>query len=187
MNTMILCGIVCVVLIFIIGIFNSLVTKKNQIENASAGIDTQLKKRYDLIPNLVSCVKTYMAHEKQLLTDIAQLRSQAISPKTSFNDKLGIDTKISKMLSQFTVAVENYPDLKSNQNFLNLQLNLKNIEDQLSAARRFYNSAVTDYNNSIEMFPSNVIAGLFGFQNKNKWFKATETERKNINVGSEFS
>ena len=167
-------------------LFNSLIGKKNQVTNVFGSIDALLKKRYDLIPNLVSTVQTYMKHERQTLTDITQLRAKAVSGNLSDDEKVSLDNKISKMMGGIMVAVENYPDLKANQNFLQLQASLNEVEEQISAARRAYNSAVTDYNNAIEMFPTNIMAGMMRYKRKNV-FEITEAERKNINVGELFN
>ncbi|GMQ58269.1 LemA family protein [Vallitalea sediminicola] len=180
-------AVIGVVLIFLIGImmYNSIVRKKNQIKNAFAGIDVQLKKRYDLIPNLVATVKEYMQHEKELLTRITELRTKASSPNLSNNEKLQLDQQTNSAMKEFNVAVENYPDLKANTNFVNLQRTLFEVEEQLSAARRFYNSAVTDYNNSIMTFPSNVIASIGGFKSE-EVFSISSEERENVSVKDLF-
>ncbi len=167
-------------------LYNTLVGKKNQVENAFASIDAMLKKRYDLIPNLVASVKTYMKHERNVLTEITALRTKAISGNLSTEDRIDIDNKISKAIGGIMVAVENYPELKASQNFLQLQAAINETEEQISAARRAYNSAVTDYNNATEMFPTNIIAGIAGFKRK-KVFEITEVERKNVNVNDLFN
>ena len=130
--------------------YNSLVDKKNQVENAFGGMDVQLKKRYDLIPNLISSVKTYMRHESDTLTEITELRTKALSGGLSNDDKVDLDNKITSKLGGIMVAVENYPDLKASDNFIQLQRSLNEVEEQISASRRSYNASVTDLNNGIE-------------------------------------
>jgi len=189
MDPIIIAIIVGVVLLLLIifGIYNGLVGKKNAVENAFGSIDTQLKKRYDLIPNLVSAVKQYMEHEKSTLENITALRAKAISGEQMTTDqKVELDNQISKSMHGIMVAVENYPDLKANENFINLQKTLNEVESQISAARRSFNAAVTDYNNGVEMFPSNIMAGMMGYKRKHV-FEITEAERQNVNVGNLFN
>lgn len=165
--------------------YNSLVAKKNQVDNIFATIDTQLKKRYDLIPNLVASVSKYMEHEKSLLKDITALRTQANNPNLSEKEKIDLDTKVSTALGSIMIAVENYPDLKANENVMHLQRSLSEIEEQIAAARRAYNQAVTDYNNALEMIPTNIMANAMGYQHKDL-FVIPQNERKNLNVSELF-
>ena len=153
-------------IILLVVLYNTLVSKKNQVSNVFASIDALLKKRYDLVPNLVATVQTYMKHEKSTLTEITELRARAVSGKISNNENIALDNQIARALGGIMVAVENYPDLKSNQNFLQLQASLNEIEEQISAARRAYNAAVTSYNNAIEMFPTNILASMMGYKEK---------------------
>ena len=187
MNTTLILVIVIVVVVLLvaISIFNSLTNRKNQVANAFGTIDVQLKNRYDLIPNLVATVQQYAAHEKELLTKITELRSKALGQNVTPDDRVGLDNQISSVLSGLMVAVENYPDLKANQNFIDLQRALNEVESQIAAARRAYNAAVTDYNNAIEMFPGNLMAGMMLLKTK-QVFAATETERENVNVKNLF-
>ncbi|NQT27976.1 MAG: LemA family protein [Candidatus Omnitrophica bacterium] len=178
--------IIAVVILIPVILYNSLVGKKNQVTNVFASIDTLLKKRYDLIPNLISTVKTYMEHERGTLTEITELRAKATSGQLSDDDKVDLDNKISKAIGGIMIAVENYPDLKANQNFLQLQGSLNEIEEQISAARRAYNASVTDYNNAIEMFPTNIMASVMSYKLK-KVFEIVEAQRKNVDVKSLFS
>ena len=182
--------VVGVTLIFIaliiVLMYNSLVNKKNQVENAFGGMDVQLKKRYDLIPNLISSVKTYMKHESDTLTEITELRTKAISGGLSNDDKVDLDNKITSKLGGIMVAVENYPDLKASENFNQLQRSLNEVEEQISASRRAYNATVTSYNNSVEMFPTNIIAGMMSMKHKNV-FEIPEVQRENVNVGELFN
>lgn len=172
-------------LIVFVGLYNSLIGKKNQVLNAFSSIDTMLKKRFDLIPNLVESVKNYMQHEKGTLTEITQLRSRAMSGPLSDEDKISISNQLGKAIGGIMVAVENYPQLKANENFLQLQASLNEVEEQLSASRRAYNAAVTDYNNAVEMFPTNFLASLMNFKAK-PFFETAENERKNVQVGELF-
>jgi len=175
------------VLLLLLGIsYNGLVSKRNEADKAFASIDTMAKKRYDLIPNLVATVQQYMQHERQTLTEITELRAKATSGNLSDEEKIALDGKISKAVSGIMVAVENYPDLKASTNFMQLQGSLNEVEEQLSAARRFYNAAVTDLNNAIQMVPTNIVAAMFNFKTK-KLFEITEAERQNVDVKSLFN
>lgn len=175
-----------VVVILIVILFNSLIAKRNAVSNAFASIDAYLKKRYDLIPNLVAAVQKYMEHERGVLTEITELRSKALSGNITDNERIELNNKITRALNAINVAVENYPDLKANTNFLQLQAALNEVEEQLSAARRAYNAAVNSYNNAVQMFPTNIIAMIMGFKPK-PFFEATEAERQNVNVKNLFN
>ena len=178
--------IAIVIVLLIVFLFNSLIARRNAVNNAFASIDAYLKKRYDLIPNLVAAVQKYMEHERNLLTEITELRSRAISGNISDSERVELDNKISRALTAINVAVENYPDLKANTNFLQLQAALNEVEEQLSAARRAYNAAVNSYNNAVQMFPTNLVALIIGFK-VSPFFEATETERQNVNVKNLFN
>jgi len=166
-------------------IYNGLVRKKNQVDNAFAGIDAMLKKRYDLIPNLVSTVKEYAKHEQETLTEITELRSKAISGNLSESEQIQVDNQITKAVGGLMVAVEAYPELKANENFLHLQRSLNETEEQISASRRAFNASVTDYNNAIEMFPSSIVANMMSYKRR-MLFEIPEAERQNVNVGNLF-
>jgi len=183
---MVLIIIIVILVLVPVILYNSLVGKKNQVVNVFASIDTILKKRYDLIPNLISTVRAYMNHERDTLTEITELRAKATSGQLSDDDKVDLNNKISKALGGIMVAVEHYPDLKANQNFLQLQGSLNEIEEQISAARRAYNAVVTDYNNAIEMFPTNIVASMMNYKLK-KVFEIAEAERKNLDVKNLFN
>lgn len=172
-------------ILIVIILYNSLISKKNQVTNIFASLDALLKKRYDLIPNLIDSVKTYMNYEKSILTEITNLRTKAMSNKISDDEKIELNSKLSRAIGGVFVAVENYPDLKSNQNFLQLQSALNEIEEQISAARRAYNASIMDFNNAVEMFPTNILAKIMNYTAK-KSFEIDESERKNINVGDLF-
>ena len=181
----VLLAIVVVVVLIPVMMYNSLVNKKNQVANVFASIDALLKKRFDLVPNLVETVKTYMKHEKSLLTEVTEMRAKAVSGRLSDDDRIQLDNQLTKALGGIMVAVENYPDLKANQNFLQLQASLNEIEEQISAARRAYNATVTTYNNAIEMFPTNIMASMMNYKLKNL-FEIPEEERKSVDVGNIF-
>ena len=178
--------IAIVIAIALVLMYNSLVAKKNQVQNIFASVDTQLKKRYDLIPNLVSSVSKYMEHEKSLLEDITKLRSEANKPNISDEQKIALDAKMSSALGSIMIAVENYPDLKANENVMHLQRSLNEVEEQISAARRAYNQAVTDYNNALEQIPTNIMANAMNYKRK-EVFEITVNERKNVNVKELFN
>ncbi|MGD8786279.1 MAG: LemA family protein [Phycisphaerales bacterium] len=169
----------------IVFIYNSLIAKKNQVKNVFGTIDALLKKRYDLLPNLVAAVKAYMQHEKNLLTEITEMRAKAVSGQLSDDEHVELDNKLSMMLGGIMVAVENYPDLKANQNFLQLQRTMNELEEQISAARRAYNAAVTDYNNAVEMFPTNLVASMMRYRQK-KVFEIGGEQRENIEAEKLF-
>lgn len=154
--------VVVVLFIMFIMIYNKLVSLKNNRENAFADIDVQLKQRHDLIPQLVATVKGYAKQEESVLTQVTQARNNAMSAGT-VNDKIAAEVALSGAMSQFSMQMEAYPDLKSNQNFMQLQNEMSDIENKLSAVRRFFNSATKELNNGVQKFPSNIIAGMFKF------------------------
>jgi len=159
----ILVVIVVVVGGWLIGMYNGLVRLKNQVKNAWAQIDVQLKRRHDLIPNLVETVKGYAGHEKTTLENVVQARSKAVSAQ-GVGAQAQAEGELSSALGRLMVVVEQYPDLKANQNFLALQEELSSTENKISFARQYYNDAAMTYNNKTEMFPSNVVAGMFSFE-----------------------
>lgn len=177
--------VAAVVLVVVIFLFNSLVNKKNKTLNAFAGVDVLLKKRYDLIPNLVSAVKQYMKHEKEVLTRITELRTRALKGDLSQDDKVALDKQMSGAIKGLMVAVEDYPQLKANENFLQLQAALNEVEEQISAARRAYNASILEYNNALEMIPTNMIAAMMNYRKK-AFYEAVEGERDVVNVGNMF-
>jgi len=156
-------GIAVVILFWLIGVYNSLVRLRNSVKNAWAQIDVQLKRRHDLIPNLMETVKGYMAHERATLENITKARNLAVQA-SGVTQQAQAEAGLNRAMSQFYVVVENYPDLKANQNFLALQEELASTENKIGFARQFYNDQVMQYNNRIQMFPSNVVAGMFRFQ-----------------------
>ena len=177
--------VVIILVIILVLMYNSLIFKKNQVENIFGSVDTVLKKRYNLIPNLVSSVQEYMKHEKSILENITQLRSKANRADLSDEQKIELDAKVSSALRSIMIAVENYPNLKANENVMQLQRSLNEIEEQISAARRAYNQAVTDYNNAIEMFPTNLMANAMHYHSK-KVFEIQDSQRKPPNVKELF-
>ncbi|MDA3881558.1 MAG: LemA family protein [Prolixibacteraceae bacterium] len=188
MNTtlIIILAVVALVFLIFIGMYNNLIRKRNEVDNAFGGMDVQLKKRYDLIPNIVATVKQYATHEKELLTKVTEMRAKATSGNLSSDEKVDLDNQISAGMKSIMVAVENYPDLKASENFLNLQRTLNEVESQISAARRTYNAVITDYNNAIQTFPSNIMAGMMSLQRK-EVFVIPETERQNVDVKNLFN
>jgi len=169
---------------FLVGIYNSLIARKNQIDYAQGSIDALLKKRFDLIPNLVATVKGYATHERELLEKVTELRSRIGQAKND-DERMGLESQMSGLLGRLLVQLEAYPDLKANQNFLQLQAALNEVEEQISAARRSYNAAVVDFNNAIEMFPSNMVAKWMGLKQR-KVFEVEESEAVAPNVGELF-
>lgn len=187
MNTtsIIIIAAAVLLILIVISMYNGLIKRNNEVDNAFGGMDVQLKKRYDLIPNLVSTVKQYASHEKELLTNITELRAKATKGNLSSEEKVNLDNEISAGMKNIMVAVEGYPDLKANENFMNLQRTLTEVESQISAARRTYNAVITDYNNGIQTFPRSIIAGMMNFKAKTV-FVIPETERQNVNVKNLF-
>jgi LemA protein len=163
MALIIIIVILVVIAIWVMNLYNSLVRLRNRRQNAFADIDVQLRQRHDLVPQLVETVKGYAGHEKEVLLKITEARSAAVSA-TTIDDKIKAEQQLSTALQGLKISVEAYPDLKANQNFLQLQEELSDIENKLAASRRFFNAATTEYNNSVESFPSNLIANNFGFR-----------------------
>lgn len=157
-------GIFFAVVVGIIIAYNVLIAKRNQVQNAFSTIDIMLKKRADLIPNLVSTVKGYVHHEMSALKEVTALRASAANLKTASVDRFQTETKIADTIEQILALREDYPELKANEQFLQLMGSLHEMEEQISAARRAYNAAVNDYNNIVDMFPTNLLAQLFHFQ-----------------------
>ena len=163
MTVIILIAVIVILAIWIVSLYNSLVKLRNNRENAFADIDVQLKQRHDLIPQLVETVKGYASHEKETLERVINARNGAISAKT-IDDKIMAENVLTSALAGLKITLEAYPDLKANQNFLQLQEEISDLENKLAAVRRYFNSATKELNNAVETFPSNLIAGLFGFK-----------------------
>lgn len=170
--------IIAFVALFAISIYNSLVKLRNQVKNAWSQIDVQLKRRHDLIPNLIETVKGYMTHERDTLENITKARSQAVAAE-GVGDKAKAEGELTSALGKFNLVVENYPDLKANQNFLSLQEELTSTENKISFSRQNYNDQVLFYNNKIQMFPSNILAGMFKF-NEEEFFEIEDEKEKEV-------
>jgi len=173
--------IVAILIITIAAIFNHLVGLKNRSEEAWSDIDVQLKRRHDLIPNLVETVEGYAKHEKELFEKVTDARAAAISSK-GIAEKAKAENQITEALKSVFAVAENYPNLKANENFLELQREITDTEDKIQAARRFYNANVRDLNIAIESFPSNIIAGIFHYQKKELFELDDVEEKKNVEV-----
>ncbi|MDR3686966.1 MAG: LemA family protein [Coriobacteriia bacterium] len=175
----ILIAIVIVLALVVIGMYNGLVTRKNRVEEASSDIDVQLKRRYELIPNLVNTVKGYAAHESGVFEKVTELRAGLVTGTTA--EKVGASNQLTETLKSLFAVAENYPELKANQNFLALQADLTDTQDKIMAAQRFYNSNVRDFNTAIQVFPTNLIANSLGFT-KFEFIEAAPAETQNVNV-----
>ena len=169
-------GIIVVLVLAIILIYNSLVQARQKVKNAWSQIDVQLQIRFDLIPNLVESVKGYMKHENEVLTKVTELRS-SWSNANSVGEKANLDNKLSETLKSIMAIAENYPDLKANQNFSELQEELRNTENKISFSRQFYNDSVTMYNTKLEVIPSNIVASMFNFKPE-ELFEVDDPEAK---------
>ena len=185
MNNLIVIGVVLfIVAILAYSIYASLIRKKNKVYEAFAAIDTQLKKRYDLIPNILTIAQKFMEHERGLMEDLTKLRTEVLSLSKdvrNINKKIELDSLIQSKLGQFFVSVENYPQLKSDQTMVTAMQTYNEVEEHISAARRFYNSAVLELNNAVEIFPSSLFAAIMGIT-KQGFFEAESKERKPINA-----
>ena len=181
---LILLGVLAILVIWTVSKYNLLVKLRNNRENAFADIDVQLKQRHDLIPQLVSTVKGYASHEKETLDRIVSARSGAVNAN-SIDEKIVAENALTSALAGLKVTVERYPDLKANTNFMQLQEEISDIENKLAAVRRFFNSATKELNTAVEMFPSNIIAGMFGFR-KEMMFDLGE-ERKTLEQAPQIS
>lgn len=173
--------VVVVVALWLIAAFNGFVTLKNRAKEAFSDIDVQLKRRYDLIPNLVETVKGYATHERELLEKVTQARASAMSAQ-GMKEKAGAENQLSETLKSLFAVSENYPDLKASTNFLELQRELADTEDKIQAARRFYNTNVRDLNIKVESFPDNIIANSFGFKQMELFQTASEAEKQPVSV-----
>ena len=186
MTVYIILGIIVVILLIILGTYNSLVRLRNKVRQSKSVIDVYLKQRFDLIPNLVECVKGYSKYEKEVLENIVALRNQYNQKSSENNANLKEASDLNNSLNKLIAISESYPELKANEQYLNLQKNLTKMESQLQAARRIYNNDVTIYNTKIDSVPSNIIANLYGFK-KEELFEIQEYERQNVSIdmGSE--
>jgi LemA protein len=178
-------GLILIIVLVIVALwamitYNGLITLKNRVDEAWSDIDVQLKRRYDLIPNLINTVKGYAAHEKDVFEKVTQARTMAMNAGTT-EEKAGAENMLSGALKSLFAVSEAYPDLKANQNFLELQRELTDTEDKIQASRRFYNGNVRDYNIKIEVFPTNIFAGMMNFA-KREFFEAVESEKEVVKV-----
>lgn len=184
MTWIIVLVVVVLLALWLVGQYNNLVRMRNNRENAFANIDVQLRQRYDLIPQLVATVKGYATHEKELLQRVTEARTAAMGA-TNINDKIAADNLLTGALAGLKVQLEAYPDLKANQNFMQLQTEIADIENKLAATRRFFNSATRELNNAVQVFPSNIIAQMFGFH-KEVMFEIPQTDREAMDKAPEI-
>ena len=181
MTIWIILGIVVVLIIAVIGMYNSLVQSKIKVDNAWSQIDVQLQRRFDLIPNFVETVKGYMTHEKETFEKIASLRTSWANAN-SVSEKAELDNQLSTTLKTIMAVSENYPELKANQNFSELSEELRNTENKISFSRQFYNDTVTMYNTKLQVFPSNIISGMFNFKARDLFKAESDEARRNVKV-----
>lgn len=176
----VLLGVLVIVLFYVMGTYNKLVNSRNKVKDQWAQVDVQLKKRSDLIPNLVETVKGYASHESSTFEAVISARSKFTSATTP-EAEMEASGELTKALGRIMMLTEAYPELKADKNFMQLQLDLKDIEEKIAYARQFYNDGVLGYLNRIQMFPSNIVAGMFGFKEM-KYFEASETEKETPKV-----
>jgi LemA protein len=181
MELIIILAVVAVVAMAIIGVYNSLIQLKNKVDEGWSDIETQLKRRYDLIPNMVEIVKGYAKHESKTLEAVTQARNMAMSAKNP-DERIQAENALSGTLKTLFAVAENYPDLKANQNFMDLQATLKEVEEKLQLSRRYYNATVRDFNTKVEIFPNNIVAGLFHFGRRQFFEIENPQERENVKV-----
>ncbi len=186
MYLIIILAVVFALGLWLVSLYNSMVKGRNRVDEAWADIDVQLKRRYDLIPNLVNTVKGYAKHEKETLESVIEARNKAMEVKidagASMEDVQKVQNQLSQALKSIFALSESYPDLKANQNFLELQRELADTENKIQASRRFYNGNVRDFNIKVESFPANLFAGMFGFKKRELYEIEDEKERKNVEV-----
>lgn len=173
-------GVILLIVIFLVGLYNKLASQKVIVEEAASDIETFLKQRYDMIPNLVEIVKGYAKHEKETFAEVTGLRSKAMSAG-SLEEKMELEGQLEKGLSKIFAIAENYPELKANENFIQLQQTLESLENDIQKSRRYYNGAARDFNTMIVVFPNSIIANMFNFK-KVAFFEATEEEKKNVEI-----
>lgn len=173
-------GILVLLAFYVISVYNKLVNHRNKVENQWSQIDIQLKRRADLIPNLVETVKGYAKHEEGTFKEVVEARNKAVNAGT-VNEKIEANNELTGALTKLFALTEAYPELKANENFMSLQNDLKDTEDKITYARQFYNDSAMTYDNAIQMFPSNIVAGIFGFK-KYEFFKIDEKEKETPKV-----
>lgn len=176
----IIIAVFVLLIIYIFALYNSFVKLNNKVKEAFSTMDVYLKKRWDLIPNIVETVKGYAKHEKDTLKEVVELRNSAYD-KMSVDEKIKTNEQLSSGISKIMALAEAYPDLKANENFKDLSKELTKVEDDIANSRKYYNGVVRIYNNKVEMFPSNIFAGLFGYKSKSM-FEASANERENVKV-----
>ena len=177
---LIVLAIIVIIVMYVISVHNNLVALRNRVKDQWAQIDVQLKRRFDLIPNLVETVKGYTKHESETLENVIKARNTYLSATTP-EDQIKANNELSNVVTKLFALSESYPDLKANTNFMQLQDELKDVENKIASAIQFYNDTVLQYNNKIEMFPSNIIAGMFNFK-RETFFEAAAAERENVQV-----
>jgi LemA protein len=177
----IIIAVIAVIGLAIIGIYNGLVKLKNKVDEGWSDIDTQLKRRYDLIPNMVESVKGYATHEKSTFEEVTKARNMAMTAGTP-EEKAKAENMLAGTLKSLFALAENYPELKANQNFLDLQNTLKDIEDHIQLSRRYYNATVRDFNTKIEVFPNNMLSGMLGFSKRQFFEIENAAEKENVKV-----
>lgn len=182
---LIIIAIVAVIGLWAVGVYNNLIKLRNNRENAFANIDVQLKQRHDLVQQLVATVKGYAAHEKEVLTKVTEARTAAMNA-TGINEKIEAENQLTSALQGLRISLEAYPDLKANQNFLQLQQEIADIENKLASVRRYFNTATRELNNAVQTFPSNIFANIFGFK-KEPMFEVTKEERTNLDKAPEIN
>lgn len=178
---LIIVAVIAVIAIWVISAYNGFIRLRNTVEEAFATMDVYLKKRYDLIPNLVETVKGYAAHEKTTLENVVKARNMAADAKT-IEDKIQGENMLQGTLKSLFAIAEAYPDLKANQNFMDLQSQLQRIEDEIANSRKYYNAVVKEFNTKVESFPSNIVAGIFNFARKTMFEVSDEAQRESVKV-----
>ncbi len=173
--------VIGIILVWAVFLFNSLVRKRNMMQNAWSDVDVQLKRRYDLVPNLVETVKGYKNYEASVLQEVTEARTSAMNVSGGGAAKAQAENQLSGALKSLFAVAENYPDLKASANFQKLQDELSSLEDDIQSARRFYNAAVREFDNAIQVFPANLVAGILGFK-QTEFFGAEENEREAVKV-----
>lgn len=173
--------VIIVVILGGVGMYNGLIRLKNRVDEAWSDISVQLKRRHDLIPNLIATVKGYATHEKEVFEKVTEARTRAMGAKEGTPEKAEAENALSGTLKSLFAVAENYPELKANQNFLELQRELTDTEDKIMASRRFYNGNVRDFNTKVEVFPTNIFAGMLNFQ-KRAFFEMDDSEKENVKV-----
>lgn len=189
MENLVLWIVLAVVIIGFYALYVGLIKKKNRLKESASGIDVQLKKRYDMIPNLLTMAAKYMEHERSLMEEITKLRSDAMGYNFQDNPakKIELENMLNQRMSDFKLTAENYPDMKSNQTMLNAMESLNEVEEHIAASRRFYNANVTEMKNALEIFPSSLVAAMIGIKDTMPFFEAEDAAKKDISAASFFN